>query len=255
MKQWDAALDSRTRLSHAKVDGEVKELEETFSNGLLYPGDPSGSAAEVINCRCVALSRARWALDESELQELKERAEYFGLDKTESFEEFKEKYLKAVDNSENNDIISSTGVLTHRKTSSDGREIIDQATYHKLTNPVKQKGGMIITASADNGWIRYLNERGATAVTIGDSIVFRVDATTTEVLEEVYHFNQNRAGLNSQYSDIQRRIMNEIDAQEYLLSVADKYKISQAERDETKALLESYKKQMEELKKAGEWDD
>lgn len=116
MKQWDAALDSRTRLSHAKVDGEVKELEETFSNGLLYPGDPSGSAAEVINCRCVALTRARWALDESELQELKERAEFFGLDKTESFEEFKEKYLKAVENSEKSSTISSgaKGALTSK---------------------------------------------------------------------------------------------------------------------------------------------
>ena len=50
-------------------------------------------------------------------------------------------------------------------------------------------------------------------------------------------------------------IMNEIDAHEYLISVADKYKIPQAEREGTKALLESYKKQMEELKKAGEWDD
>ena len=48
--------------------------------------------------------------------------------------------------------------------------------------------------------------------------------------------------------------MNEIAAQEYLISVADKYKIPQDEREDTKAILESYKKQMEELKKAGDWD-
>lgn len=95
VKQWDAALDSRTRDSHARVDGEIRELDEKFSNGLMFPGDPAGGAAEVVNCRCTSDTRARWALDEDELEELKKRAEFFGLDKTESFEEFKEKYLKS----------------------------------------------------------------------------------------------------------------------------------------------------------------
>lgn len=62
VKQWDASLDKRTRDSHAQVDGEIRELNEKFSNGLMYPGDPSGAAAEVINCRCALLQRARWAL-------------------------------------------------------------------------------------------------------------------------------------------------------------------------------------------------
>jgi SPP1 gp7 family putative phage head morphogenesis protein len=62
VKQWDASLDKRTRDSHAQVDGEIRELDEPFSNGLMYPGDPSGSAAEVVNCRCALLQRARWAL-------------------------------------------------------------------------------------------------------------------------------------------------------------------------------------------------
>lgn len=95
LKQWDAALDGRTRDSHARVDGEIRELDEKFSNGLMFPGDPSGGAAEVVNCRCTSNTRARWALDEEELNTLKERAEYFGLDKTKNFEEYKEKYLTA----------------------------------------------------------------------------------------------------------------------------------------------------------------
>lgn len=95
LKQWDAALDGRTRDSHRRVDGEIRELDEKFSNGLMYPGDPSGSAAEVVNCRCTSNTRARWALGEEELQTLKERAEYFGLDKTENFEDFRKKYLAA----------------------------------------------------------------------------------------------------------------------------------------------------------------
>ena len=93
LKQWDAALDGRTRDSHRRVDGEIRELDEKFSNGLMFPGDPSGGAAEVVNCRCTSNTRARWALGEEELQTLKDRAEFFGLDKTKNFEEFREKYL------------------------------------------------------------------------------------------------------------------------------------------------------------------
>lgn len=62
VKQWDATLDGKTRDSHAIVDGEFREKDEEFSNGLQFPGDPDGSAAEVINCRCALLMRARWAM-------------------------------------------------------------------------------------------------------------------------------------------------------------------------------------------------
>ena len=95
VKQWDSTLDKRTRESHAKVDGEIRELDEPFSNGLMYAGDPNGGAAEVVNCRCALLQRARWALDEAELETLKERAAYYGIDKNDNFEDFKKKYLKA----------------------------------------------------------------------------------------------------------------------------------------------------------------
>ena len=94
VKQWDSTLDSSTRESHVAVDGEIRELDEEFSNGLKFPGDPSGRAAEVINCRCALLERARWALDDNELETLKKRAEFFGIDKSDQFEDFKKKYLK-----------------------------------------------------------------------------------------------------------------------------------------------------------------
>lgn len=101
VKQWDSTMDKKTRPSHQRVDGEIRELDEKFSNGLMHPGDPAGKAAEVVNCRCVLLERARWALDEAELEELKQRAEYFGIDKSKSYEEFKQKYLKAETQSAN----------------------------------------------------------------------------------------------------------------------------------------------------------
>lgn len=52
-KQWLATLDQRTRHSHRRLDGEVVGMDESFSNGLRYPGDPeSGRGSEVYNCRC-----------------------------------------------------------------------------------------------------------------------------------------------------------------------------------------------------------
>lgn len=51
-KRWLAALDKRTRASHRHLDGETVKLDEEFSNGLKYPGDPDGAGSEVYNCRC-----------------------------------------------------------------------------------------------------------------------------------------------------------------------------------------------------------
>lgn len=109
VKQWDATLDGRTRAEHRAADGQIRELDEPFEVGgekLDAPGI-GGSAWNVCNCRCCVLQRARWALDEDELQTMKDRAEYFGLDKTESFEEFKQNYLKL---SEDADIIASGAI-------------------------------------------------------------------------------------------------------------------------------------------------
>lgn len=97
VKQWDATLDGNTRPNHRKLDGQIREIDEAFEvDGYspMYPGD-FGDPAEDCNCRCALLQRARWALDESELETLKERAEFFDLDKTKDFDDFKKKYLKA----------------------------------------------------------------------------------------------------------------------------------------------------------------
>lgn len=98
VKQWDATLDGKTRDTHRRLDGQIREVDEPFEidgKTAMYPGG-FGLAEEDCNCRCVALTRARWGLDEKELETLKERAAFFELDKTDSFEEFKRKYLDAV---------------------------------------------------------------------------------------------------------------------------------------------------------------
>ena len=99
LKQWDSTLDGATRETHRKLDGQIREVDEPFkANGkkAMYPGG-FGDPAEDCNCRCASLTRARWGLDEAELQTLKDRAAYFGLDKTKDFDDFKQKYLKAAE--------------------------------------------------------------------------------------------------------------------------------------------------------------
>ena len=64
VKQWDSSLDGKTRKSHRKLDGQIRELDEPFEvNGhkAMFPGD-FGRPEEDINCRCAVLQRARWAL-------------------------------------------------------------------------------------------------------------------------------------------------------------------------------------------------
>lgn len=99
VKQWDATLDGDTRPNHRQLDGQIRELEEPFEVGSFKPMHPGGfgKASEDCNCRCVSLHRARWALDEEELAELKKRAETFGLDKSDEFADFEREYLKVAE--------------------------------------------------------------------------------------------------------------------------------------------------------------
>lgn len=95
VKQWDATLDGRTRPMHRLLDGKLVEIDEPFvvdDMEVMYPGG-FGIASQDVNCRCALLQRARWALDADELKTLKERAEYYGLDKSKDFRDFREKYL------------------------------------------------------------------------------------------------------------------------------------------------------------------
>ena len=95
VKQWDATLDGATREHHQMLDGQIREVDEPFEVANLKVEAPGmfGLASEDCNCRCCLLQRARGALDDEELQTLKDRAAYFDLDKTDEFEEYQRKYL------------------------------------------------------------------------------------------------------------------------------------------------------------------
>lgn len=57
-REWVAAEDERTREDHSFANGQVVELNQPFNVGgeeLMYPGDPSGSPENVVNCRCAVV--------------------------------------------------------------------------------------------------------------------------------------------------------------------------------------------------------
>lgn len=106
VKQWDATLDGATRDTHRLLDGQVRELDEDFTvlgASAPYPGG-FGDPAEDCNCRCCMLQRARWAV-EGETTYDKWNNETGGIIQCTGYDDFKEKYLKAVENYEESGII------------------------------------------------------------------------------------------------------------------------------------------------------
>jgi hypothetical protein len=62
LKEWFATKDDRTRIPHRLADGEKKELNDFFirtGEPMMYPGDPRGSAWNIVYCRCVTLFRRK----------------------------------------------------------------------------------------------------------------------------------------------------------------------------------------------------
>ncbi len=54
-KEWISTNDDRTRPDHVEVNGQQVHINEKFKVGgesLAFPGDPSGSPENIINCRC-----------------------------------------------------------------------------------------------------------------------------------------------------------------------------------------------------------
>ncbi|MEO8889196.1 MAG: phage portal protein [Jatrophihabitantaceae bacterium] len=50
-KTW-VVNSAKPRASHAAVDGESVGMDEDFSNGMAYPGDPSADVDEIAGCDC-----------------------------------------------------------------------------------------------------------------------------------------------------------------------------------------------------------
>ena len=93
---WMATLDGRTRDSHAMLDGERRDVGKEFSNGCRYPGDPSGDAGEIYNCRCTLVAVVEGADPYNPNLRKSEYLEKQGL----TYEEWKEMHRQNMEQSE-----------------------------------------------------------------------------------------------------------------------------------------------------------
>ena len=182
VKQWDSTLDKRTRKSHQKVDGEIRELEEPFSNGLMFPGDPAGGAAEVVNCRCALLQRARWALDDEFTKRDSFTGELREFNNPKDYDEFKKWYFSK----ENLRYTNYVEVLEKRYKTSNLKTLLSKMTDGEYNHFRKLE-------SESPMWKEH--ER------ITKSIVYAVDSKTLESRSFVEMFDKmtNDSALRREY--------------------------------------------------------
>ena len=129
---------------------------------------------------------------------------------------------------------------------------ISDKTFNNLTIEARKNGAIILRGTPEVEF--HLDSLYANASTVGDIMFFRRETTISEVLEEVYHFKQYKAGIFEEYSEPLHTYYKEIDAKEYLIKNTKKYNILRQETDETIKQLEYYKKRLEQLTR-GENDD
>ena len=124
--------------------------------------------------------------------------------------------------------------------------MIDQPTYQKRTKDFLRRGGVIIRGEDAK---RHSDASGAYAsyVTGGNFAFIRDDATVSDVLEEMYHAEQDRKHKFSEYPEREIILRREIGAQKCLLSVSKRYKISLEEIKVTTENLKRYERILEEI--------
>lgn len=153
VKQWDASLDGRTRDTHRKLDGQIRELDEDFEVNGARASAPGmfGEPAEDCNCRCALLQRARWALeDNAEMTKWTEDAPVLISDdgttqlvklEEKDYNSFKKKYFEAVDKTVIEGTTTSNGIRVnsiakHQFERMEERNISIKDVKNALTNPL-----------------------------------------------------------------------------------------------------------------------
>ena len=123
---------------------------------------------------------------------------------------------------------------------------VNDALYSSQKNYVERHGGVVLRGGEEAE--RHLDSMGVDAayMTGAGVIMLRHDATTSEVLEEVYHFQQDQRGDYADRNAAVMTLLRERDAQRYLLSVAERYNIPKSETRQTMDALEGYLRKLRE---------
>ena len=252
-----ATLDTRTSVQCQKLDKTI-HLVKDAEVGVNYP--PMHP-----NCRSVDSAY----IEGKDYSKLKRRARNPITGKTElvpadmTYGEWKKKYIDLKNDSEyqnakvragvknieklhSSDIMKSKEIFRKMDDTREGFKFISDKTFDKLTIQARKNGAIILRGTKEVE--EHLDKMGAAASNIGDILLFRENVCVSEVLEETYHFEQNKVKLNNDKKEPLRTILNEIDAKQYLLENASKYQIPRKEVELTQKQLESYKNQLKKYK-------
>lgn len=238
-REWVATLDNRTRHTHAILDGQKADIDKTFEvegQEIMFPGDPHAHPSLVYNCRCTLIA----AVEGADMSDAQRRARNPETGRNELISNMSYKEWEAWKKSE----------MSRRRIGEQGQEIVDKATYNKLTKKFIKNGGIIIRGGEA---AKHLEASGAYASYLPslNAAFIRDDATVSDVLEEMFHAEQDRKHRFGSLLTDKVRLKREIEAQKYLISVAEKYKIPVEELKVTQANLEKYESQLELLMKGG----
>lgn len=154
--------------------------------------------------------------------------------------------VKNIEKLHSSDIMKSKEIFRKMDDTREGFKFISDKTFDKLTIQARKNGAIILRGTKEVE--EHLDKMEAAASNIGDILLFRENVCVSEVLEETYHFEQNKVKLNNDKKEPLRTILNEIDAKQYLLENASKYQIPRKEVELTQKQLESYKNQLKKYK-------
>lgn len=96
VKQWDATFDNKTRAEHRFLDGQIREIGEPFEDSQGRKAQAPhkfGIASMDVNCRCIVVERARWALEGEEMPTKMDNTTG-EIVEAKNYREWKEKYKR-----------------------------------------------------------------------------------------------------------------------------------------------------------------
>ena len=211
-KTWVATIDDRVRESHAELDGETVPIDEPFSNGLMYPADPSGDdPAEIYNCRCTMITQI--AGFERDVTDLNIRPAKIG-----SYEEWKAVHAKRNPVAQSA-VKTGTVAAVGEKINA---QLAESYEYHRVANnlnetPYDDELRTVVTSNFKNlseGSARAFEDSLADLMAEYDTPLQKVRSMTKE--EAFYGLENSFASVVHNYStDSAELLINPIKCKDY----------------------------------------
>lgn len=168
VKQWDSTFDGKTRPEHRFLDGQIKEIDEPFidSQGREAQAPHKfGVAGMDINCRCIVVERARWAVEGEEMPNKVDNVTG-DLVEAKNYREWKEKATKQLEEKKQKRVDEKLKEIEQR-----GKKVFD-----KNTGKVPAKGDYFRTVGNDLIEVVEVNDyNGIKSVTLanGQTVVLK----------------------------------------------------------------------------------